>query len=92
MLHPTRLSLSISGATPQAASGHGKLVEWTHHRCVCEWSWECPPCGGAEWVRWLRSPPHTRASPVTGCCEPDRSGTEAGVADRSVKPSEPVPR
>ena len=74
LLHPTRLSLSMSGATPQAAPGYRKLVEWyTSQVCVCELSWQCPPCGGVEGVRWLRSPPHTRASSVTGRAEPDRS-------------------
>ena len=44
MLHPTRLSLSTSGATPQAAPGYRKLVEWyTSQVCVCELSWKCPP-------------------------------------------------
>jgi hypothetical protein len=62
MLHPTRLFLSTSGATPQAASGYHKLVEWyTSQVCVCELSWQCPPCGGAEGVHWLRSPPHAHA-------------------------------
>jgi hypothetical protein len=63
MMHPTRLSLSMNGATPQAAPGYRKLVEWcTSQVCVYELSRECPPCGGAERARWLRSPPHTRAS------------------------------
>jgi hypothetical protein len=51
MLHPTSLDLSTSGATPQAAPGYHKLVEWhTSHVCVCALGWQCPPCGGAEGV------------------------------------------
>jgi hypothetical protein len=59
MLHPTRLSLSMSGATPQAAQpprmGENSLegVYWyTSRRCILVGSWELP-CGGAEGVRWL---------------------------------------
>jgi hypothetical protein len=49
------------------------LWNGTHQQvCVCELSWERLPCGGAEWACWLRSPPPTRASPVTGGAEPDR--------------------
>ena len=73
MLHPTRLSLSTSGATPQAAPGYRKLVEWyTSQVCLCELSWLARPAV-VEGVRWLRSPPHTWASLETGRTEQDRS-------------------
>jgi hypothetical protein len=68
MQHPTRLSLSLGG---QAAPGN-RLWNGTHHRCVYASGAgsDCP----AVVLRacWLRSPPHTRASPVTGGAEPDR--------------------
>jgi hypothetical protein len=45
MLHPTRLSLSMSGATPQAAPGYRKLVEgYTSQVHVCELSRKRRPC------------------------------------------------
>jgi hypothetical protein len=84
MLHPTRLSLSTSGATPQAAPGYRKLVEWyISQEHVCELSRKCPPCG-AEGARAGCARLLTRAS-QTG------PGTVARIADRSLKPSEPVP-
>jgi hypothetical protein len=66
MLHPTRLSLSSSGATPQAAQppGMGKksLEGWkcTHHSGVYPRGAASAPLRRAERVRWWRAPPHTR--------------------------------
>jgi hypothetical protein len=92
MLHPTHRSLSEeSGATPQPAEapGMGKkgLERWngTHHRCM----YASNTCGGAEGVCLLRSPPHTQASSIA--LSQTGPWTEAGIADRSLKPSEPVP-
>jgi hypothetical protein len=74
MLHPTRLSVDERCDPIQAAPGYRKLVErYTSQVCVCERSRERLPCGGVEGARWLHSPPHARASPVTGHAEPDRS-------------------
>jgi hypothetical protein len=79
MLHPTRLSLSTSGATPQAAQapGMGKKglegLDCTQHDGVYAWGVGSTRAAvRVEGVRWLRSPPHMRASPVTGHAEPDR--------------------
>jgi hypothetical protein len=46
-----------------------------------------------EGVRWLRSPPHMRASPVTGHAEPDRRGpsykpVQAGKPNKKMCQSE----
>jgi hypothetical protein len=75
MLYPTRLSLSTSGATPQAAqlTGKGKngLGGWNvvHLAGVCMRAEPgAPACGGAEGMSWLRSPSYT-CSPVMRCIE-----------------------
>jgi hypothetical protein len=63
-----------------------------HITGVCTRAEMGAPAGVAEGVRWLRSPPHTRASPVTGRTEPDRSRNRSW--DRrpvSEARGEPVP-
>jgi hypothetical protein len=93
MLHPTRLSLLTSGATPQAAPPPemGKLVEWyTSQVCVCEVSRELPPCDGAEGVRWLRSSLTRGQALRPVILSHTGSGTEAGIMDQSRARGEPV--
>ena len=56
--------------------------------CVCALGWQCPPCGGAAGVHWLRSPPPSqRASSETGGAGTDRSRDRGW--DRTPVPQAP---
>jgi hypothetical protein len=91
MLHPTRLSQSMSGSDPAVLPQEiASLWNGTHHRrvCVCELSRNARPAmvlrGCAGCARLL-----TRGQTL---CPVALSQTEAGIADRSLKPSEAVPK